>query len=68
MTTYTKRQVKNMSLTQLLIALDETNKTLDKIHNDPNYIQEKVSAIDWSDLTEAKDKALADINKLLETF
>ena len=59
---------KNMSLTELLVALDETNKEIRKLQNDPAYIQKKVDAIDWSPLEASKEKALSEISELLKTF
>lgn len=36
---------KEKSLTELIIELEEVNRTLDKIKNDPSYIEEKVKQV-----------------------
>ena len=59
---------KNMSLTELLVALEETNKEIHRLQNDPAYIQEKVDAIDWKPLETSKEKTLSEISELLKTI
>lgn len=53
------------TLTELLIEWDTVNKKLDKIQNDPTYIDNKVKEV-FGNKKYTPDKA--DIKKLLEAF
>lgn len=63
-----KRKTSDMSLTELLIELDTINKKLDRINNDPSYIQNEVNRIFGNKKYIDREKVNQDLNKILANF
>lgn len=63
-----KRKTSDMSLTELLIELDTINRRLDKIKNDPSYIQNEVNRIFGNKKYIDREKVNQDLNTILANF
>lgn len=60
--------MKNKTLPELLIELDRINKEIERIRNDEEYIERKTKEIFGNKKYYDREKAAADIEKILANF